>query len=184
MIDRLVVEINKINYTQRQLETYMVLRGVLADSASGPFKMIDESNWSENLYEYKDHMVIAGEALRLSSLQPAETLITTLMNAIAQKKDTDLIFSNFLKSFQISDQELLSHVITIARVDSYIKGRTSKTSQTLVESSQFRNSAWFKRLSSRVPFRIYENARNFNKLQPDQFPMKSSGGQNLLDDSL
>ncbi len=85
--DRLILDINGLHYSQRQLESYLLVRSMLLSGgqSGGEFSA---DNWSANLQVFEQMMLIEQEAFRLGGFQPSEVMIKTAMEVI-QKKLTD-----------------------------------------------------------------------------------------------
>ena len=106
ILDQLVLEVNKLSYTQRQFEIHMAIRTALLTEPSEQLRLVSKDNWRQLLERYRNDMIVDQEALRLSSMQQPADQLESFRLAIEDRKRSDIIFSSFLSKMGTDSDEI------------------------------------------------------------------------------
>lgn len=193
LVDRLLVNINSQNYSQRQFELYMALETLLFTSSPRSSWRVSRENWNEKLEVYVNHMLVDhnARALETFTARPNEVLIA--QKKLAQIKDGS--WQRFVDRLGFSKSAVATERDRMIRVAKFIchrfrlskgesqSGSTKKLrSQGSLASKQGRPAAmpscqdgqqlpglskdyrWFHRVVQETPFRVYDGARTYQPL--------------------
>lgn len=165
--DRLVLEINKNAYTQRQMELYIALRSALTSAEP---TLINKSNWGEQMELFRREMVVEQEAQRLSSAQPNRKTVQSGLAILEERRKKSPAFAAFLKRMQADEPTQRRTLASIIRVRVFL---ASKERQYSPDSTRLEQKAdvdykadWFVKLEQRTPYRIFEGAREYVEIEP------------------
>lgn len=166
--DRLVLEINKSAYTQRQLELYAALRSALVSSDP---TLVGQKNWHEQLELFRREMIVEQEAQRLSSTQPNRKTVQAGLDILEDRRKKSAAFATFLKRMQADEPTQRRILASIIRVRAFL---ASKEKQYAPDSSRLQEKAdvdftadWFVKLEQRTPYRVFEGARQYMAIDPN-----------------
>jgi hypothetical protein len=176
--DRIVVSINNIPYTQRQIEVYIAVKESLRPSPRGEsVRLVNVQNWKEAIAVFTDDMLILQEATRLGSFQTTDQNFDKYERVVRDKfkKDSGLVATS--ERLGIDDLTIAKSLETVLRVASY---RRSKDRQAVLakdgesaddelaeEAVTKKNTArWFRELAERAVIRRYQDATEYLLIQP------------------
>lgn len=162
VVDRLVIDVNGLNYTQRQMELYMVFKDVLQKSQSERIELLGPGNWSLSLTNYINEMIVSQEAQRLSSYSPTELEIESGLQQVSDRQKADFIFASFYNRMNASDSETRQIINQIFRFKSYIRGRSRGNIP-----SDYSSFAWFIKIRNRAVYRVFQGADVYMEINPD-----------------
>jgi hypothetical protein len=168
--DRLVLSINNIPYTQRQVEVYISVKEGLRKS-DGPVRLIVAGNWTDALTVFSEDMIIQQEAQRLGSFQSLEQSTEKFEAVVRDKAKRDREFAQNLTRLGVDDLALVRALETVLRVAAF---RRSKDRQAQVGTrpdaedleAQKESRKWLDDLIDRGVVRHYQNAETFMVIQP------------------
>ena len=164
LMDRLLLEVNKISYSQRQFEVFTALQSAAQKNAKQRLLIANKKNWLDLLTTYTHFVILEQEAMRLNNQPPAKSVVAEYLTKIHNRKETDLIFKSFLKKYNLKTNDIKQTVTSIARVEAYIRGRKSTAKNALGKNLFYEDTPWFKNLLKRTPYRFYEGAKIYKKL--------------------
>lgn len=178
LLDRLVLEVNKVSFTQRQFELYMALKSILEQGTAGQVELVTERNWSSQLQSFKNEMLVEQEASRLSSVQPNRKMVEASKRMVDNKRQGDLIFSSFLHRVRANDTNIRRTLALVMRVKGFVisrqRQRTGRVAAKQRKGVLDKDADWFQDLERRVPYRIYEGARKWQPVQLDNLGPSTS----------
>lgn len=168
--DRLVLSINNIPYTQRQVEAYISVKESLRKS-DAPVRLIQAGNWMDALTVFSEDMIILQEAQRLGSFQALEQSTDKFEQVVRDKAKNDATFGANLARLGIDDVALTRAIEGVLRVAAF---RRSKDRQAQVGTrpdaedleSQKESRKWLDELVDRAIVRQYQNAESYSVIQP------------------
>tara|TARA_B100001094_G_scaffold309009_1_gene342251 strand:+ start:304 stop:1044 length:741 start_codon:yes stop_codon:yes gene_type:complete len=161
LLDRLVLEVNGVTYSQRQLELYLVTKDALRKPISETLSFVGKSNWSRSLERFINDMVISQEAQRFSGYTPSDVLLNAAKQTLFERREADLIFATFFKRMSVSDSEVRFIISRHLKLTEYLRSRNRKS-----EAVPFIKSAWFLKLKDRAVYRIYKGGDAFKEINP------------------
>jgi predicted component of type VI protein secretion system len=137
--DRFIVEINKHNFTQRQLETYLGIKNVLRNSLHRDPTM-DEKKWNKSLSEFTDDMIINLETQRLGRFQPQATKVQLETQKFYTFLNNDKDVKDFVKRLGIKKITLLKVISELIQIEDFkqLKGKDFNWKQNLHERYKIR----------------------------------------------
>ena len=168
--DRLVLSINNIPYTQRQVEVYISVKESLRKS-DAPVRLIEAGNWMDALTVFGEDMIIQQEAQRLGSFQALEQSTEKFEQLVRDKTKRDKEFGANLARLGVDDVALTRALEGVLRVAAF---RRSKDRQAQVGTrpdaedieSQKESRKWLDELVERAVVRQYQNAQSYSVIQP------------------
>ena len=168
-IDRLILEVNKQSYTQRQVILYVTTRRLLQENPKASDLQINQKNWTTVLSQFSDEMIIEQEAQRLGSRQPNAEMVKTMKSKLLAQRRKWPIINKVYHRMAVTEQEMKKILASIIRVQSFLI--TRKKTPLKEDSPQNQTHAknnWFDRLKQRTPSRYYEQARNYVPIEPNR----------------
>lgn len=165
--DRLIIEINKNSYTQRQMELYIALRSALT---SKELTFVNQANWSQQMDFFRREMVMEQEAQRLSSAQPNRKTVQSGLSILEDRQKKSPEFASFLKRMQADEATQRRVLASIIRVRVFLSSKERQYSQDpgrLEEKTELDPKAeWYVKLEQRTPYRAFEGAREYVQIEP------------------
>lgn len=167
--DRLILDINGLQYTQRQLESYLLVRAMLL-SGSQPASVLAAENWGSSLLAFEQAMMIEQEAFRLGGFQPSELMIKTSMEIIKKKLGTDSDELRQAQRLGLDDKGMERIVASILRAEGLRRSRQRVMSDASVNKNERRSGEdeWLVDLKRRAIVRRYNGADNYLQISPVQ----------------
>lgn len=173
LLDRLIVEINGKSYSQKQLETYELLRTIAMgdEPRSG---LPSSERWAQQVEQFKNEMIVytqlENDQQKLESfaadskkMQDAETALGS-----AQGKNPEL--DHFIRGRQLSEADISRVFLMVFRVEAYTKSRQQLTAAKTQDDNSFTQldpkADWFQALSKATAYRFYTRAKDYAALVP------------------
>lgn len=168
LADRLVVEVDGVAYTQRQVELYTTLKSVLRATDENQLTMAAKDNWAQIVEEFARDMMLEHEAQRLGSFQPNRKVVTEAEKIINDKKGKNTAFAQFLERMDATSLSLRRALASVVRVHSFLlsKESFSNSKKKNKVSKNWANEEWFKRLEERSSYRYYANSASYEPITP------------------
>lgn len=173
--DRLVVAVNGVGYTQRQAESYVVVKESLRKTADGSARVVDERNWAQALSVFAEDMIVLQEAERLGSFQNEQQLIDKYTAAIRQKMQSGKALADTMMRLGAPTPESPAVRRTIELVLRVAAFRRSKDRQApeakdaeaeVAPRPSGARPKWLDELASRAVVRQYQDAERWLVIQP------------------
>jgi hypothetical protein len=158
--DRLVVEVNKTPYSQRQVESYVMLRELLREKPS--VLVVNANNWEILFRYFTEEMAIHQEALRLGSVQLPEEGVRKALGFV-QGKLKDEPLRGYAARLGLDTSSLNRVLGAILRVDAF---RTSREKQAALSNNDSKRQNWLRELFDRTIVRFYADAFRYAEIQP------------------
>lgn len=184
--DRLIVSINSLPYTQRQIEAYATVREALRSPQAGEQAVVVAQNWKEAIELFSEEMIILQEAQRLGGFQAESRLTQRYRQLLAERMQKGAALRATLQRLGYDKNALSRIVDAILRVASF---RRSKERQPGVSASE-RNGIqqdgppapmgspslgggpWLDDLKTRAVVRHYDGAWRYERIQLPASPSK------------
>jgi hypothetical protein len=183
--DRLVLSINNLPYTQRQVEIYIAVKESLRKPATGPdgaaaksapVRLVESRNWGDALTVFAEDMIILQEAQRLGSFQSADQLLTKYDQVVKARIAGDRELRDGLLRLGADEQAVARTLETVLRVAAF---RRSRDRQEQISgdkdapeldggsaASGAKSARWLVELQERGVVRRYEGASEYQMIQP------------------
>lgn len=165
--DRLVVELNGVKYTQRQVESYYLVKVMLSQVDGAGFVPITPKTWPQILQMFQEEMILEQEAQRLGSFRPVERIMTQASKVLVQRLRSSGEADNAAKRLGIEGDSLNQVLQIVLRIEAFRQNKQRQlqaegdASQLVAEVPQ-----WFTELVSRAVFRTFSGAENYVLIQP------------------
>ncbi len=173
LLDRALVEVNNITYSQRQFQLYEALLP-LANGEPG-IKAATTESWRILIDEFICHMMIDHEALRIAASQPNDKVLASLEDQAKLLLNGEA--SAYLADLGADSSALNSTLTTILRVKRYVAGRNGVDERTPLKIDQLKDQKWFQSLRERTPYRLYKDADHYQALGALRYPVKAGSSK-------
>jgi hypothetical protein len=171
--DRVVLTINNIPFTQRQVEGYINIKESLRKNADGSLRLVNASLWEDALSVFTNDAILLIEAQRIGGVTVPETLTQKYIDLLRTKSATNPELKAMLGRLGLSDGGLERAVDSVLRVAAFRRSKERQETQSQLQlksnqgqDSNFRVSAWQKDLLDRAIIRRYEDAGQYVLIQP------------------
>lgn len=171
-LDRLILKVGNMNFTQRQFELYIALSSILGNKDSKAYQIVEKNKWLDLLELYLNHMIIDQKARNLESFKPSKNEIIEAKSKINQVKTDNLFLSQFMSRLNYSDSAIeveMTRALRITRYLCYMFNLENKKAKEKcvagINTPPLDNSfEWFKRLKKDISFRVYDSAREYKEI--------------------
>lgn len=180
LIDRLLVNVDSRHYSQRQFELYMALESLLFQASPGLRWQVDATNWEHRLATYVNHMLVDNAARSLATFNAQPKEIDVAERKLAQIKDGSwqkfVVRLGFAQAAVATERDRLIRVAKFVchrlRLSSAGRERASgcKDGQAIPDLSK--DFDWFARIVKETPYRVYEDAKNYQAIPPYPAPLR------------
>jgi hypothetical protein len=158
IIDRVVLTINNIPYTQTQIERYITVKESLRDQPETA-QIVNASNWNVAMDGFIADMTIHQEASKSSGFRPSRETVEKLR----VRSDKNLEVAPNLKAafdrLGLSKANTETEILRIATVENYRRGRASMNGRSKDATGQ-----WEKELKERTIVRFFDDAKVWKSL--------------------
>ncbi len=173
LLDRLLVEVSGKSYSQKHLETYVLLRSIAMGEPSRRGLPSPET-WVEAIEIFKDDMIVVtqleNDQGKNDSFLPDSKKISEAQKALSEAQSKDKEIDAFIRQRGLSDSDLLKVLMTVLRVEGYVRSRMqlaqtkSNDDQGPIFAKIDRDADWFKALQKSVAYRYYLGAKEYKPL--------------------
>ena len=167
-VDRLLLDVNGIHYTQRQMESYVLIRGLLS---SGPTIVMGADRWAESLQVFEALVLMEQEAFRLGGYQPSEAMQKQAMLVVERKFSEQRSLSDSALSMGLVGRNIERVVSNILRIEGLRRSRISRGGTVNVPSlaeidlgAYKEDQKLIQELKSRAVVRHYDGVSSFRPL--------------------
>ena len=168
--DRLVLSINNVPYTQRQVETYINVKESLRKTNDGNVRVIDATNWGDALAVYSEDMIILHEAQRLGSFSTQDQLIDKYHAVVRDKIAHGGELKKSLTRLGIDEVTLAKALDDVLRVAAFRRSKDRQESQggkgVRKRDADTGKVQWLADLSNRAIVRPYDDAKTYQAIEP------------------
>ena len=158
MVDRVILTINNIPYTQTQIERFIDVKESLRDHPETA-QIVNESNWGLAIDAFIADMSIHQEASKSSGFRPTRETVQKLR----LRSESSIAAAPALKSafdrLGINRTSIETEILRVATVENYRRGRSTL-------NGKFKDTAenWQKELQDRTIVRFFDDARVWKTL--------------------
>ncbi len=167
--DRLVLSINNVPYSQRQVESYINVKESLRKTNDGNVRVIDASNWNDALTVFSEDMVILQEAQRLGSFSTQDQLVDKYHAVVRDKVAQGGELKKSLTRLGIDEPALAKALDDVLRVAAFRRSKDRQESQGTKGAQKGAVTGkvqWLEELTLRAIVRPYEGARTYESVGP------------------
>jgi hypothetical protein len=164
--DRLVLGINAVPYTQRQVEAYILVKESLRKTDTGASRVIDARSWPDALAVFGEDMVVLQEAERLGSYQNEGVLIDKFRDVVKQKAKQGAALQGALTRLGMDDAAVTRTLESVLRVAAFRKGKDKDRDRDKPELPATGKTRWLAELVDRAVIRYYAGAKEYVVIEP------------------
>jgi hypothetical protein len=167
--DRLVVSINNLPYSQRQVEVYIAVKEALRVNTKGQVLVVQENNWKPALNAFSEDMIILQEAMRLGSFQVNDTMMAKYLDIVQSKSATDPRFAEVVARLGIDRKTLLRTLEDVLRVAGFRRSKKRQEDVASKDSDRVPSKGrqrWLRELEERAVSRVYQGAYGYRFINP------------------
>ena len=157
--DRLIVGVNNVPYTQRQVESYILVKESLRKTEAGPERAIDARSWPQAVAVFSDDMIVLQEAERLGSYQNEGALVAKFRDVVKQKVAQSPPFAAALKRIGLEDLGVTRTLESVLRVAAFRKAKDKGAADE-------KRAKWLGELTDRAVVRFYKGATIYVPISP------------------
>lgn len=170
--DRMILEVQKTSFTQREFEAYFYVKQLLLSKNANPFLVLDQENWVAELETFRNEMLVNvlldTEAQRLSSFYPNKTMVEMAFKMIGDRRQEAVKAREIWRRLQFSESEVRQALARLLKIQSYLKSKVRLRSEDF-ESKQWgyqldSNAAWFERIDESYRYRFYQGALTYRPM--------------------
>jgi len=167
--DRVVMEVDHVPYTQRQLELYILFKDILRGQQ--PVRKADAENWFGLLEEFRTDMIVNQEAIRLSSFQPSAQMLAKAKEIFSKRRSSDDSIMTSLQRLAVAPGTETDNFVLTLRVEAFRRGKQrqaaiqdGRNSTTMVRTLRF--SQWLMDLEERAVVRYFDGSMGYQDIHP------------------
>jgi len=159
LVDRLLLEVNGMSYSQRQMEIYHLIRQAIDLEIDQPLIVLARETWLDALHGYRDAMVIDHEVQRLGSFRPAKAAIDLAEKIIRTRNEQDERMQELMERLEIGGRTLRQNVAMNLRIEAFRQNKDRPMQNQLGRIAS--GPAWLEELRLRTQVRVFEGAEEF-----------------------
>lgn len=178
--DRLIVSINSVPYTQRQIEAYASVREALRNARAGEQVIVVVDNWKEAIELFTEEMIVLQEAQRLGGFQAESRLTQRYRQLLDERMRSGPALRATLQRLGYDVNSLGRVVDAILRVASFRRSKERQPGVSGGERNEFQNDGppapigaptrgggpWLDDLKTRAVVRHYDGAFHYETIKP------------------
>lgn len=169
LLDRLVVEINSVSYTQRQIELFDAVFRTISIEETQQYIELNQATWKKTLDEFINFMLIEQEAHRLGSYLPSSSMIERALEVFNKGKGRYEGLHATLVRLQADERSIRQAIISVLRVASFLRSKKRRTVNTQSSNAaqwlEFGSEDWFAQLKQRAIVRYMAGGRDWKRIR-------------------
>ena len=155
--DRLLLQINNVSYTQRQLEAHTLIREALQVTQPSTERLVISAQvWRDLLDKFREDMLILLELERYDRYRPSETDIDTARRYVMQQQAK--LQADFVR-LGIDDNMLTELLAVNLKINAYRRAQEQKTTA---------KPRWLHKIEQRNFVRFYRGSSLWMPIQPQK----------------
>lgn len=170
--DRVISAVDEVPYTQRQLETYFLVKESLRGGPSRPGAPVSKQNWSEAVQAFNQDMMIYQEAVRLGGFQPTEDMSSRYFEMVQETLSENKAFRSMALRLGADDEVLRSMLEKVLRIALFRNSKdkqeaiSRKRSEVVEEEPGGKDGQWLETLKTRTVVRLFKEADVYWRIDP------------------
>lgn len=162
LVDRMLLKINDTAFTQRDAETYLLLKAILQEDRT---LIPSAQSWTKGLREFKNDMLLYEESQKLRHISPfTESQLNQLMGQI-QKQSKEGPAGELAKRLALSEGDWKDALQIFLKVE---KAKNTEHSPAEKRQTSGGNQK-FSELEKKNYVRFFEDAESYKVIHPSQF---------------
>jgi hypothetical protein len=174
MGDRVVLTINNVPFTQRQVEGYINIKECLRKNTDGAIRLVNASLWREALMVFIGDAVLLLEAQRVGGITIPESMTSKYIDLLKTKSAANPELKAMMDRLGLNDGGLERAVDTVLRVAAFRRSKERQETQSQMPfagvdgrgAAGLRLAVWQKDLMDRAIVRRYEDAEQYVVIHP------------------
>lgn len=180
--DRLIVSINSLPYTQRQIEAYATVREAMRSGAVVTGAVVIAENWKDAVEVFTEEMIILQEAQRLGGFQAESRLTNRYQTLLTERMAQSASLRETLSRLGYHPKSLRRIIDAILRVATFRRSKERQPNALGGEKSSVNEDGppapasapgsgggpWLDDLKARAVVRNYEDAFRYVMIYPPQ----------------
>ena len=126
LVDRVVIEVNSIAYTQRQIELFIAVFDAISNEMEQNVRTVGPSNWQEVLNQFESFMLVEQEAHRLGSYLPSNNMIEKGFEIYQEKVKKDAALKEIAERLKANEKSVKKSIISVLRVAAFLRSKQSR----------------------------------------------------------
>lgn len=155
--DRLILELNRNSFSQRQAEVFLLIRSLMQDTKTAQKKtepwLIFSDNWAESREQFRESMSIFLETKRLEQFQPQNTEIQAMVKRVWNQQDQHHEVRSAFERLDIDRWTIVKTVAMIMQIEEF---------RRLKEGSG--EKSWLRNLEGKYDVRWFTNAEKWVRI--------------------
>lgn len=160
--DRLVIGVNNVPYSQRQVESYILVKESLRKTSDGTSRVIDARSWKDALQVFGEDMIVLQEAERLGSYQNEGALVEKFRAVFRQKATAGSALAAAQSRLGIDEASVKKTLESVLRVVAFRKAKDRGSD----DAKAGQKSKWLTELTDRAVVRFYQDAESYVVIEP------------------
>lgn len=157
--DRLLLQINNVSYTQRQLEAHTLIREALRVTLSSTERLVISAQvWRDLLDKFREDMLILLELERYDRYRPSKADIDTARRYVLQKQVE--LQADFVR-LGIDDNMLTELLAVNLKINAYRRAQKQKT-------TTMTKPRWLQKIEQRNFVRFYRGSSLWMPIHPQR----------------
>ena len=168
LINRNILQVGRSDYTQRDLEIYILTKNVIT---GGEDMLISERNWSKYLGVFQNDMlfytVVNDESQFYGSFQPKLEYINERVAALKKRMKSYKAISAYIEKQGWTDRDFEKVIVQLEILKLYLtrKNIVRENDFDFKKIETYLNAQWFKDAISVKVYRMYEGAQKYVELR-------------------
>jgi hypothetical protein len=168
--DRLVLELDRSMFSQRNLESYILTKHSIFQN--GSIRFVNAENWGAARDEYLNDMIVDREASRLGAFRVNPQVMQKSLEALGALHAREPRLKSSFADLQLSHQQIQQQISVALRVEAFKRGKFADRSAdlsvlTFVENELVARQAWFNKLKSNLMYRWFSGAEQYKSIRFD-----------------
>ncbi len=162
--DRLVLAVNDLPYSQRQVEAYITVKESLRQTSDGSVRSVSAANWDDALTVFAEDMIVLQESQRLGSFQAPADLLAKFSSVVQDKTQRGPALRQTMQRLGVDDAQLGRTLEIVLRVAAFRRSRDRHDVQNGAASQD--SGKWLVELTDRAIVRRFEGAAVYVVIEP------------------
>ena len=172
--DRLVLAVNGVPYTQREVEAYVTVKESLRRTEDSGVRLIGSRNWPEALGAFAEDTVVLQEAQRLGSYAAPDQALDKFLGVVREKAQHNADLQATLARLGVDEPTLTRTLEDVLRVAAFRRSKDrqeSQASQALgargaAHATGKSGGRWLAELTDRAIVRRFQGADAYVVIHP------------------
>jgi hypothetical protein len=166
--DRLVLELANSVFTQRSLETHLLVKHAVFKN--GVYRSVSASNWEDARDEFLADMIVDREASRLGSFRVNPETMKRAMDAFDELLRRDHAFNVQIKELSLSPPRIQQEIAAALRIEAFKRSKSPDRSIEMADmefqpNQYIQKQEWFLKIKQASMYRWYSGSSNYVRIK-------------------